>query len=148
MARPKNKIIQELYKGLTRKEFIFCNEYIKNGGNGTKACLVAYDCKDYDSARSLASDCLAKDHIQEYIINELSQNSEALDAYIMREYTKDIASKDRNLRINALNQTAKIRGMIKNTNINIDAQLREQNEITYTAFNEVKPPVDKDMPVV
>lgn len=52
-------------KPKTRKEQRFLKEYINNGGNATKAAMVAYNCSNKNSARSLGAQNLAKLSISE-----------------------------------------------------------------------------------
>lgn len=52
---------------LTIKQANFCEEYIKNGGNGTQAYLTAYDSNSPTSAQIEASRLLDREDIQEYL---------------------------------------------------------------------------------
>lgn len=52
---------------LTIKQANFCQEYIKNGGNGTQAYLTAYDSNSPVSANIEAARLMAREDIQEYI---------------------------------------------------------------------------------
>lgn len=52
---------------LTIKQANFCQEYVKNGGNGTQAYLTAYDSNSPTSAQIEASRLLDREDIQEYI---------------------------------------------------------------------------------
>lgn len=52
---------------LTEKQKRFCEEYIKNGGNGTEAYLAAYDSNSENAASVEASKFLGRDDIQAYI---------------------------------------------------------------------------------
>lgn len=52
---------------LTEKQKEFCREYVRNGGNGTKAYLYAYDSKSETAASIESSKLLRKDCITEYI---------------------------------------------------------------------------------
>lgn len=61
---------------LTKKEKIFCEEYVANGGNATRAYLTAYDC-EYSTANSQGYRFLKKDGIREYIT---ALQKEAFDA--------------------------------------------------------------------
>ena len=51
----------------TLKQKRFAHEYVKNGGNATKAALEAYDGVDYSSAKSMAMQNLQKPVVQEEI---------------------------------------------------------------------------------
>lgn len=52
---------------LTIKQANFCEEYVKNGGNGTQAYLTAYDSNSPTSAQIEASRLLDREDIQEYL---------------------------------------------------------------------------------
>lgn len=54
---------------LTEKQKQFADEYIRNGGNGTKAALKAGYSKK--SARTIAKENITKPHILEYINSKL-----------------------------------------------------------------------------
>lgn len=45
---------------LTLKQRRFVDEYLRNGGNGVRAALAAYDTEDYGTANSIARDNLQK----------------------------------------------------------------------------------------
>ena len=49
---------------LTLKQRTFAREYIENGGNGTRAALIAYPRATYDSARAIAAENLAKPNVR------------------------------------------------------------------------------------
>lgn len=53
-------------QGLSAKEKRFCEEYIRNGYNATKAYLLAYDC-EYSTANSQGYKLLRKPEIKQYI---------------------------------------------------------------------------------
>lgn len=52
---------------LTPKQATFVKEYVKNGGDGTKAALIAYDTNGENSAHSIAYSNLRKVTIKEEI---------------------------------------------------------------------------------
>lgn len=52
---------------LTEKQKRFCEEYIKNGGNGTEAYLAAYDGNSENAASVESSKFLGREDIQAYI---------------------------------------------------------------------------------
>ena len=52
---------------LTEKMKAFCREYVKNGGNGTQAYLIAYDSKNPQVAANESNKLLYRDDITEYI---------------------------------------------------------------------------------
>lgn len=51
-------------KKLTPKQVKFVEEYAKNGGNGVKAAMKAYDTDDYSTAGSIAVENLQKPAIR------------------------------------------------------------------------------------
>ncbi len=65
---------------LNSKQKNFCNEYIKNGANGTQAYLKAYKTKSEETATVNASRLLRNANVQQYI-SELQE--EAKDKAIM-----------------------------------------------------------------
>lgn len=56
---------------LTVKQARFVKEYAENGGNGTKAALVAYDIEDPNTASSIATENLRKPDIREAVNNAM-----------------------------------------------------------------------------
>lgn len=52
---------------VTPKQMRFCEEYLKNGGNGTQAYLAAYDSNSPMSAGIEASRLLKQENIQKYL---------------------------------------------------------------------------------
>ena len=63
-------------KRLTTKQKAFAEEYVKNGGNGTKAALKAYNTTDISTASSIACENLTKPDI----MAELLRTAERLGA--------------------------------------------------------------------
>lgn len=64
---------------LTPKQEKFVVEYGKNGGNGTKAALVAYDTDNERVASSIASENLAKPNIYDEARAALAKHNVTLD---------------------------------------------------------------------
>ncbi|MEI8390609.1 MAG: terminase small subunit [bacterium] len=58
---------------LNPKQKAFCDEYLANGCNATKAYLVAYPDCTYDSARTLAANLLANIGIKKYLDERLKE---------------------------------------------------------------------------
>lgn len=52
---------------LKKEHKIFCQEYIKNGNNGTQAYMIAYPSSNKENARRRASELVTKSDVQEYI---------------------------------------------------------------------------------
>lgn len=77
---------------LTQKQMAFCEEYTKNGGNGTKAYLAAYDSNSPRTAAIEASRLLDKPDIQAYLMRLRKPIEKAVKRKILneREYKKDV----------------------------------------------------------
>lgn len=77
---------------LTPKQMGFCEEYLKNGGNGTQAYLTAYDSTSSKSAAIEASRLLDRDDIKEYIMKLRRPVEKAVKRKIIneREYKKKL----------------------------------------------------------
>lgn len=55
---------------MTRKQKGFCDEYIANWWNGTKAALKTYNTTDYNTAHSIATENLQKPAIKAFLQQE------------------------------------------------------------------------------
>lgn len=77
---------------LTQKQMNFCQEYLKNGGNGTKAYLAAYDSTSPRSAGVEAYRLLEQENIQEYLAKLRKPIEKAVKRKIIneREYKKKL----------------------------------------------------------
>ena len=64
---------------LSLKQKTYVSEYLKNGGNGQQAALVAYDVKSPLSASVISSENLNKVNIQEEIERLLRKNNNTLE---------------------------------------------------------------------
>ena len=67
--------------GITDKEFLFCQEYVACHCNGTQAYINVYGTKNKDSARSKASQLLAKVNIRrckDDLVAKMSFNKQAI----------------------------------------------------------------------
>lgn len=131
-----------LYEGLTPKEYKFCQEYIKNGGNATQAAIKAYPDTDYVTHRAIGYENLTKPHIIDYIDGELARESNGIPI-LFRELWKDVRSKDKDLRKNAQQLLVKAFGLGNTQNIKVEDMRKELESITYGSFNEKKD--DKDV---
>jgi phage terminase small subunit len=112
---------------ISEKHKSFCDEYINNGFNGTKAYLAVYkSVKSEDAARTNASKLLAKANIKAYVEQkqkELRQKAEIDRDYILEEYKQLLESckiegldgegtiKDRTNWSRALAQLSKLLGL-------------------------------------
>ena len=77
---------------LTHKQMAFCEEYIKNGGNGTEAYLAAYDSNSRTAANIEASRMMQREDIQEYLAKLRKPIEKAVQRKIIneREYKKKL----------------------------------------------------------
>lgn len=67
--------------GITDKEFLFCQEYVACHCNGTQAYINVYGTKNKDSARSKASQLLAKVNVRrckDDLVAKMSFNKQAI----------------------------------------------------------------------
>lgn len=77
---------------LTPKQMAFCEEYTRNGGNGTQAYLTAYDSNSKGTAVVEASRLLDKPDIQAYLVKLRKPIEKAVKRKILneREYKKNL----------------------------------------------------------
>ena len=77
---------------MTVKQMRFCEEYLKNGGNGTEAYMTAYDSDSAKSAVIEASRLLKREDIQDYLLKLRKPVEKAVKRKIMneREYKKKL----------------------------------------------------------
>lgn len=77
---------------LTQKQMAFCEEYTRNGGNGTQAYLTAYDSNSKTVAGIEASRLLDKPDIQAYLMKLRKPIEKAVKRKIIneREYKKKL----------------------------------------------------------
>lgn len=59
---------------LTKKQKAFCEEYVANGGNATRAYFAVYDCASIDVAKRAYCKVYRKPEVKEYI-KELQQEA-------------------------------------------------------------------------
>lgn len=52
---------------LTKKEKAFCEEFVANGGNASRAYFAAYDCASIENARKAYCKVFRKPNVKEYI---------------------------------------------------------------------------------
>ena len=80
---------------LTQKQLNFCQEYIKNGGNGTQAYLAAYDSNSPTAAQIEASRMLDRADIQAHLEKLRKPIEKAVKRKIIneREYKKNLIQK-------------------------------------------------------
>ena len=83
-------------KTLTEKEKKLVEAYAKNGGNGTKAVLEAYDTKDPKRAATLANSKLKTPKIQDALRKELKKQGITLSAAVS-PISKGLKAKKRGL---------------------------------------------------
>jgi phage terminase small subunit len=64
---------------MTTKQKIFVKEYVETKGNGTKAALIAYDTKDYQTAATISNENLKKPEI----ISALQLHNELIESTLI-----------------------------------------------------------------
>ena len=129
----------EHLEGMTIKQFNFINEYINNGGNGTKAAMKAYGV-DYANATVIASENLQDGAVQAYLQAHLHRLG--TPEWIEQQIVKDIMSDNPQIRARMLELLAKVRSMVTEKRINVEEQKKELGAITYSSFEEGAPTVE------
>ena len=120
-SEDKDHLNNKVNYGLTLKERAFCDEYLKNGGNGTKAVLKEYNTDSEVTAAAIACRMLKKPQITAYL--DIASGGEEGMKKLMHELWKDIDGKDRDLRKNALVILG--RAKLGEKRINVDDQKKE-----------------------
>lgn len=105
-------------RGLRLAWITFIDEYIKNGGNGTKAYMVAYPDSSERSAKDNASRLIAKDSVRAEINNKLVSQT-CTEEFITGSLV-DIATRYRGEKtimaaVKCLEILSKIKGMLVDT---------------------------------
>ena len=77
---------------LTIKQMCFCQEYIKNGGNGKEAYLDAFESSNPTTAKVESTRLLSREDIQEYLLQLRKPIEKAVKRKILneREHKKQI----------------------------------------------------------
>lgn len=77
---------------LTIKQMCFCQEYVKNGGNGKEAYLAAFESNNPTTAKVEATRLLSREDIQEYLLQLRKPIEKAVKRKIIneREHKKQI----------------------------------------------------------
>jgi len=135
---------------LTPKEKTFCNEYVKNGGNGSQAAAVSHNIKNNRSGSSLASIYLKKPNIKAEIETILANRDithdtvaekikEGMDATVVSNYkggAKPSEIPDFNARHKYVNTAAELLKMYpakqietKSLNIDLEVEKMSKNDI-------------------
>ena len=109
----EDKTIQTLDQYNLRPRLLFVTEYVSNGGNGTKAALSVYSCKDSATAASVASEALSnpklKAALSDYLYN-VAASAESATARVAHEMHAAATSSDR---LKAANMLLKVHGKYK-----------------------------------
>jgi len=114
--------------GLTPKERIFAQEYVRNGFNASKAGLVAYPNQKKKNIRSSVSDVMKRPHIQKTIVeimNDKGLNDEFITNKLKLVINKGITEEskaDTNHALKALEMAIRVRERLSKTeqsNLNI-----------------------------
>lgn len=98
---------------LTPRQLIFLTEYVSNGGNGTKAALSVYQCKDSVTAASTAYEVLKNPHVQlamkDYLNNVVATADSAVSRVAFEMHDAATASD----RLKAADMLLKVHGKYK-----------------------------------
>lgn len=148
---PNKENIQETNQNLLSKEKftdknrMFCNEYIKNGGNGTQAYLIAYTGVTYGTAQTESSKLLLKPLVSNYLQKERAEIAklERIErSYVVTHLRTLIANAanddDRGNLIKALNLLADIGGL-KQEKPTVSVTTQGPVKIDFGGFDPDKP---------
>ena len=103
-------------------------------GNGVKSAMKVYDTVDYDTAKAIATENLTKPLLVEFMEEYIAKNMP--EEWVLNELRKDVRSKDKALRINALNNVVRIKGMITEKRLDLVKQKEELGSISYDSYAE------------
>ena len=101
---------------LSMKEKKFLSEYVKNGGNGAQAAMVAYDAKNKNSAAVIASHALSRPSVASALKAELERQGITVERIIkpiadgLSAVDKD-GNEDHRARLMAHDRAVKIMGL-------------------------------------
>ena len=108
----------------------FCREYVRNGGNGTQAYLIAYDSKNPQVAANESNKLLYRDDVTEYIkaINKPLENRITSEREKKRRWLWDMID-------NASNDSDKLKAMdllnkMDAEYININRNIEQKTDIS------------------
>lgn len=79
---------------LRPKQLMFCNEYINNKGNWTKAALFSYNTTDYSTANAIATENLQKPAIKAYLADKWHIAGNVIMQLVQDKKTKDAVRMD------------------------------------------------------
>lgn len=129
----------------TDKNRAFCDEYLKNGGNGTQAYLVAYTGVTYNTAHSNSVKLLQKASVTTYLNiqrAEIAKLERIERSYVVTHLRKLIADcandNDRSNLIKSLNLLSEIGGLkVEKPTVNVTTQ--GPVKIDFGGFDPDKP---------
>lgn len=104
---------------LTLKQKKFIQEYVSNGGNGTKAVAVAYPDATYGTQRSLSAENLAKPNINSEIRTLLEAKGITLDT-LNEHLLKILESDDLNVKNKGLRLAYEVIGVMSRNNVTVN----------------------------
>lgn len=116
---------------LTKKQKLFCEEYVRNGRNATKAYLTVFVTNNYHAAGAGAHKLLKKQNVIDYIkyLDELNQKEHGIDrnmvlSEMLYQYnqTKDV---NNFAALKALEMIAKLLGLNEENKLNVKAVLEQ-----------------------
>lgn len=136
----------ESREGITTKQKLFLQEYVKNNGNGQQAALKTYNTTDPKTAGVIASENLARPSVKEELDRILKSGNLKLKNLTQRlseiantEPQKGFSGSDV---VQAINTGLKLYGVLNNktttTRLNINTNLSELSEYELRKLQEKK----------
>lgn len=132
--------------GITTKQKLFIKEYIKAKGNGTKAALRVYNVNNEDTARSVASETLARPDVRKELERELQRKDLNLTVFTnkLSEITASEPSKGYSGAdiLEAVKTGLKLHGVLTDkrtvTTLNVNADLSKLSKYELMKLREAK----------
>ena len=121
LSKPK-AVRRKVIRRPTLKQKRFVKEYLENGGNATKAAMVAYDTEDRNSASVIGSDNLSKPSVLA-LLNSKEQRAEEVVVEILE--SKESQDKDRLSAAKLLLAYTRGNPVSRNENINVSVSLED-----------------------
>lgn len=138
---PKEIKTLDVLNGLTVKEAVFVREYIANGGNGSKAVMVASPNYKPTSATVQACEYLRKDSVKKALqqILSITASAEYVKTKFMRLSQDD---KDDNLQLKATRELGRVLGLYGDESGRISGAVNVTFNMPGVARDPVKQPID------
>lgn len=122
----KPKVVRRSTNRSTRKPTLkqkkFVEEYLNNGGNASKAAMVAYDAENMNTARAMGSENLTKPAVLA-LLNSKEQRAEQVVVDILE--SKEAQDKDRLSAAKLLLAYTRGNPVSRNENINVNVSLED-----------------------